>query len=148
MIGEFLGRLHRLPLDAVEGFLPREHETLAEWLTDAGEDYARVVDRVPRSLRGPIESFLATPPPPDAQVAAITDPAYDLVLLYRDLGAEALTSVLDHYQGAPEPIEDLRLRAEFYARCSVFEDVAYGLDPGHDLYLAQGPSALEHLFRQ
>jgi Phosphotransferase enzyme family len=76
--------------------------------------------------------------------AAIADPAYDLALIYRDLGSDALTAILDHY--APDHSKSFRQRVEFYARCSVFEDVGYGLRPGHDAYLAQARAALHRLF--
>jgi aminoglycoside phosphotransferase (APT) family kinase protein len=48
--------------------------------------------------------------------AAIADPAYDLALVHRDLGAAALERVVAHYGAAREPLADLRARAEFYAR--------------------------------
>ena len=131
---------------------------------------------MPAALRAPIEAFLAASPPKDPQVAtfchndlgiehilvdpaalvvtgiidwadaAITDPACDLALIYRDLGTEALTSVLDHYRGGAERVEDLRQRAGFYARCSVFGEMTYGLVAGHDAYLAQSLSAMRLLF--
>lgn len=178
VVGGFLTRLHRAPVSTFEAFAPREEPALAEWLAAARQDHERVVDRVPGARRAAVEAFLAGPPPEGPPVAAfchndlgtehvlvdpaallvtgvidwadaaITDPACDLARIHRDLGAEALAHVLDHYDGAAEPVDDLRRRAEFYARCSVFEEVAYGLLPGHEAYFAQGLSALRRLFRR
>ena len=61
--------------------------------------------------------------------AAIADPAYDLALIYRDLGAEVFGRTLDHYGCRFDAVD--RERAAFYARCSLLEDLAYGLStPG------------------
>jgi len=176
VIGEFLSRLHRAPVSALEDFAPRERLTSAEWLASAHRDYERVIAWVPAALRAPIEAFLAESPPDETQVttlchndlgtehilvdpatlvvtgiidwadAAITDPACDLALIYRDLGTDALTSILDHYRGDAERVEGLRQRARFYARCSVFGEMTYGLVAGHEAYLVQSLSALRRLF--
>ena len=75
--------------------------------------------------------------------AAIADPAYDLALIYRDLGPEVFELTLAHYEGRFDDAD--RERAVFYARCSLLEDVAYGLSiPGTGRYLETG---LAHLAR-
>jgi aminoglycoside phosphotransferase (APT) family kinase protein len=78
--------------------------------------------------------------------AAIADPAYDLALVHRDLGAAALERVLAHYGAAREPIADLRRRAEFYARASLFEDLAYAVAPERKQRLAHVRAALRRTF--
>lgn len=128
---------------------------------------------VPPAHRPAVEAFLGTPPPadprdlvfshndlgiehvlvdPDAWTvtgvidwsdAAITDPARDFGLLYRDLGSEALDRALSGYRA---DAEDVRARAGFYARCGVLEDMAYGLQTGHRKYLDKSLAALEWLF--
>ncbi len=55
--------------------------------------------------------------------AAIADPAYDLALIYRDLGPEVFDLTLAHNDGGRFDAD--RERAVFYARCSLLEDVAY-----------------------
>ena len=40
----------------------------------------------------------------------------------------------------------LRNRAVFYARCSVFEDLAFGLDTGRYAYVTKCVSAMQWLF--
>lgn len=176
VMGEFLGRLHQAPVAAFEDFAPREDATLDEWRGHAQQEYDDVIDWVPITLRPSVETFLAQPPPAEPQVAtfchndlgiehilvdpnglavsgiidwadaAITDPAVDLAKLYRDLGPQALASILANYSGMGEGIETFRRRVEFLARCTVFDDMSYGLLPGHDAYLQQGISALHWLF--
>jgi len=50
------------------------------------------------------------------------------------------------YRTGRNDLERLRQRAVFYARCSVFEDLAYGLEVRDDSYLNNGLAALEWLF--
>jgi aminoglycoside phosphotransferase (APT) family kinase protein len=114
---------------------------------------------VPATHRGAIEAFLTeTPPPPNPPVfchndlgtehvlvdpdtrevtgvidwtdAAMADPAYDLGLLYRDLGPQVAPSEA----------------AVFYARCAVLEDLKYGVDEGREMYKNNALAALAWLF--
>jgi aminoglycoside phosphotransferase (APT) family kinase protein len=113
---------------------------LAEWLAEARTLWPSVRPLVPPSFHPAAEAFLAAPPPAEPAAlafahndlgiehvlvdaagavtgvidwsdAAVTDPARDAGLVYRDLGV----LVTD----APE-------RAVFYARCGAVEDLAYG----------------------
>src|SRR5439155_20814428 len=127
-------------------------QPLTGWRTEAADLAATVEDEVGPHRRA-IAAFLGAPAPPDPGTlvfshndlgiehvlvdpatftvtgvidwtdAALVDPAYDHGLLYRDLGPAAL------------PEGRLRQRAVFYARCGVFEDLAYGLDPGRTRYV-------------
>jgi len=130
-----------------------------EWLDDARALYESVADHVPATHRGAIEAFLTeTPPPPNPPVfchndlgtehvlvdpdtrevtgvidwtdAAMADPAYDLGLLYRDLGPQVAPSEA----------------AVFYARCAVLEDLKYGVDEGREMYQNNALAALAWLF--
>jgi aminoglycoside phosphotransferase (APT) family kinase protein len=78
--------------------------------------------------------------------AAIVDPAYDFGLLYRDLGPAALRVAVGRYRTDANDVAALRERAVFYARCSVFEDLAYGLGTGRDKYVNKCLAALAWLF--
>ncbi len=79
--------------------------------------------------------------------AAIVDPAYDFGLIYRDLGPAALDAALRHYRPpGTDDLAALRDRAAFYARCSVFEDLAYGLDLDRPAYVEKCLTALAWLF--
>ena len=72
----------------------------------------------------------------------MTDPAHDLARIYRDLGPGALAGLAAHYDGA----DKLTVRAQFYARCTVFEDLRYGLDTGREDYLSKSIVSLGWLF--
>lgn len=76
--------------------------------------------------------------------AAVTDPACDLALLYRDLGPAVFELTLTHYR-APFGAAD-RDRALFYARCALLEDLAYGLRTGARRYAEAGLAHLEWTF--
>lgn len=170
-IGRFLHRLHRIPSASLDG-VRHEDQIPDEWLVEARDSYPAAAEHVPDALRGPIETFLAADPPPgsdravfchndlgiehvlvdpgtsaitgviDWGDAAVTDPARDLALVYRDLGPAALAVVADQVD-ADDP---MLARARFYARCSVFEDMIYGLEPGNDVYLAKSVASLAWLF--
>jgi len=78
--------------------------------------------------------------------AAIVDPAYDFGLLYRDLGPAAVDAAFRSYRTDVKDVATLRARAVFYARCSVFEDLAYGLESGRDRYVDKSLAAMQWLF--
>jgi aminoglycoside phosphotransferase (APT) family kinase protein len=83
--------------------------------------------------------------------AAFADPAYDVGLLHRDLGpAAAATVAVAVARGLRAAVGDdansLGERAAFYARCSVFEDLAYGVETGRDEYVGKSLAAMEWLF--
>jgi hypothetical protein len=78
--------------------------------------------------------------------AAIVDPAYDFGLLYRDLGPAAVRLALHSYRTNTDEVEAIGARAAFYARCSVLEDIVYGIETGHDKYLDKSLAALNWLY--
>jgi aminoglycoside phosphotransferase (APT) family kinase protein len=77
--------------------------------------------------------------------AAVSDPARDLALVYRDLGPEVFELTLAYYG---QPFDDAdRERALFYARCKLIEDIAYGLgSPGAQRYAEAGFAHLARTF--
>ncbi len=172
-LGRFLGRLDGASLAKLEGLVERDCHPLAAWLEDAEIDYGGISERLPAGARRQIEGFLARPPPAEPQTqafchndlgaehilvdaggdavtgiidwtdAAVTDPARDLALVYRDLGPEACRLALAHYDGPFDGTD--RERALFYARCKLIEDLAHGLGtPGARRY---AEAALSHLGR-
>ncbi|NKZ02539.1 phosphotransferase family protein [Actinomadura latina] len=175
-LGEFLGALHAVPVARVDGLVEVDDEPAAAWLEEAAQTYPLVGEAVPVAHRRAVEAFLSAPPPPergelvfshndlgiehvlidpatwavtgiiDWSDAAITDAAYDFGLLYRDLGPAALDLALRNYQAGVHDAEEIEARAGFYARCSVLEDMAYGLQEGHAKYLDKGLTALKWLF--
>lgn len=174
-LGRFLGHLHGASLEKLEGLVERDLYHLAAWLEDAEEDYRGVSKRLPAEARRQIEDFLEHSPPAEPQTlafchndlgaehvlvdteanavtgiidwgdAAITDPARDLALVYRDLGPEVFELTLAHYGGDFDDAD--RERAIFYARCKLVEDLAYGLgNPGAERYAEVGLSHLDRTF--
>ncbi|MEU8269729.1 aminoglycoside phosphotransferase family protein [Sphaerisporangium sp. NPDC049002] len=169
-LGGFLSSLHRAPVQEMEKLAPRESYPLVSWRDDAERDYRKVVRHVPAVARRLVEDFLARTPPAEPQVAAfchndlggehllvnvrasaitgvidwtdaaVTDPACDLALIFRDLGPEVFEPTLSHYDGTFDDAD--RERAAFYARCSLLEDLAYGMADGATRYR---DSALAHL---
>ncbi len=163
---ELLAALHAVPAGRMTGLVDVDDPPASEWLSDAVECHAAVAGLVPSSLRGAVESFLAAPPPDGAYDpvfshndlgmehvivdpatwtvtgvidwgdAAIDDPAYDHGLLFRDLGPVTLRGESDA----------LRERAVFYARCTVLEDLAYGVETGLRLFVDRSVAAMEWVF--
>lgn len=172
-LGAFLAALHATPLDRFAGLVEPDEQPLDEWLSDAAELHASVVGSIPAAHHRPLETFLATAPPagdhalvfshsdlgiehvlvePESHTvtgiidwtdAALVDPARDFALIYRDLGPSALDTALRAHGGVDAT---LRERAEFYARCGVLEDLAYGLETGRHRYTDKSVTALRWLF--
>ncbi|GAA1889566.1 phosphotransferase family protein [Asanoa iriomotensis] len=161
-----LAALRAAPVARWAGLAEVDVLPLAEWLGEAVSTYAAVADHVPATHRGAVEAFLAARPPDDVEDvvfshndlgvehvlvdpasgavtgiidwsdAAFADPAYDLGLLYRDLGPAALPLI-------DEPLRD---RAAFYARCKLLEDLAYGVESGRAAYAENAYAAMNWLF--
>lgn len=171
-LGGFLARLHAVPVVRWAGLVEPDVVPAAEWLADAATYFAETVDRIPVAHHDAIAAFLAAPPPDDrfepvfshndlgiehvlvdpatATVtgvidwsdAALVDPAYDFGLICRDLGPAALEVALGHYPAAA----GVGGRALFYARCRVFEDLAYGLETDDARYVDKSLASLDWLF--
>ena len=75
--------------------------------------------------------------------AALTDPAYDLGLIHRDLGPAALDAALAAYGRVDA---GLRERVRFYARCAALEDLRYGVEAGRRAYAEKSLRSLPWLF--
>jgi aminoglycoside phosphotransferase (APT) family kinase protein len=108
--------MHALSPVRMTAFVGTDDAPLAEWRADAANLYRGVAAAIPSTDRPAIETFLAAEPPPpverlvfshndlgiehilveprtgavtgiiDWSDAAMVDPAYDVGLLYRDLG--------------------------------------------------------------
>jgi aminoglycoside phosphotransferase (APT) family kinase protein len=174
VLGEFLGVLHAIPIKQMARLVGPDETPLPEWRDEAAGNYAAVVREIPAARRDAVEAFLDTAPPHhdgplvfshndlgiehvlidpstgaitgiiDWSDAALVDPAYDFGLLYRDLGPTALDLALNAYQA--DGMTALRQRAVFYARCTLFEDLAYGIQSGRSAYTGKSLTALEWLF--
>ena len=172
-LGAFLAALHTAPGEIFEQLITPDVAPLAEWLEEAAEGFDGVRRHVPAGFHPMIARFLSEEPPaePESLVfshndlgiehvmvdasgtatgvidwtdAALVDRAYDFGLLYRDLGPDALTAALAAYPLTDD--QDVAERARFYARCSLFEDLAFGLETSRDRYLTKSLRALDWLF--
>ena len=172
-LGEFLTTLQSAPAGRMADLVSTDVQPLAEWLREAAETHAVVVEEVPAVARRSVAVFLETPPPDEPHTlvfshndlgiehvlvdpddlsvtgvidwsdAALVDPAYDLGLIHRDLRPAALDAALSSYRCDAVA---LRERAVFYARCSVFEDLAHGIETGQKRYIDKCLAAMEWLF--
>jgi aminoglycoside phosphotransferase (APT) family kinase protein len=173
-LGEFLSVLHGLPLDRMARLVDPDEVAPREWLQEAVAYHATLADTVPPRHRDAVARFLAAEPPAagyepvfshndlgaehvlvnpatwrvtgviDWTDAAIVDPAFDFGKLHRDLGPAALPAALRHYRGGdPAGIAE---RATFYARCTVFEDLEYGIATDQHSYVAKCLASLSWLF--
>jgi aminoglycoside phosphotransferase (APT) family kinase protein len=175
-LGELLAALHAQPVDRWIDLVDIDDHSLAEWRRAAAQTCATVAELMPAAFRRPVETFLDATPPHDGYApvlshndlgiehvlvdpvtwavtgiidwsdAAIVDPAYDFGLLYRDLGPAALRAAIRRYHSDANDVAALSERAAFYARCSVFEDLAYGVETGRGKYVDKCLAAMEWLF--
>jgi aminoglycoside phosphotransferase (APT) family kinase protein len=175
-LGELLTALHAVSVDRMAALVGTDDQPPAQWRQEAAETYAAVADTVPVAHRRAVEAFLAAPPPAarytpafshndlgiehvlvdpvawtvtgiiDWSDAAIVDPACDFGLLYRDLGPAALDAAITSYRTGVNDVVTLRDRAVFYARCSVMEDLAYGIETGQGKYVDKSLAAMAWLF--
>ena len=175
-LADFLTAIHSASAERFSDLVISDDHPFKEWTLDAAALYATVTERIPVANRGSIETFLRAPPPQerystvfshndlgiehvlvdpatwaltgiiDWSDAAFADPAYDLGLIYRDLGPAALEAALRSYRNEKEPVDALRKRATFYARCSVFEDLVYGVERGLTPYTDKSLAAMNWLF--
>jgi aminoglycoside phosphotransferase (APT) family kinase protein len=171
-LGRFLSKLHEVPLERIDHLEEGDDYSLLEYRDESRRDYQEIVNHVPKALRPQVEGFVDRPPPPESPTrvlchndlgaehllidpatgtlsgvidwadAAITDPARDFALVYRDLGPATFDRMLAHYD-RPWSTQDCD-RAVFLARCAVLEDIAYGIRTGDRRYSAAG---LDHLGR-
>jgi aminoglycoside phosphotransferase (APT) family kinase protein len=161
-LGRLLKALHAVEPARVHDLVDRDDRPLDAWLEDARRDYEAVT--IPETYRPRVETFLASTPPSrsdglvfshndlgiehvlvdpislevtgiiDWSDAALCDPAYDLGLIFRDLGEDALDG------------GTLTERVRFYARCALLEDLAYGISSGRREYAAKSLAALPWVF--
>jgi len=129
--------VHRRPVEAFLNAAPPPHGGHKPVFShnDLGIEHV-LVDPVAWTVTGVI----------DWSDAAIVDPARDFGLLFRDLGPKALRIAVSGYRTDTDDVAALRERAVFYARCGVFEDLAYGLEKGRERYVDKSVAALEWLF--
>ncbi|MGW7239055.1 phosphotransferase family protein [Streptomyces sp. NPDC054804] len=175
-LGQLLTALHAVPIGRMADLVDADRRPLAEWRHEAAESYATVAGQVPAVHRRPVEAFLDAAPPHEGYTptfshndlgiehvlvdpvawtvtgvidwsdAAVVDPAYDFGLLHRDLGPAAARAAISGYRTDANDLAALGERALFYARCSVFEDLAHGIETGQSSYVDNSLASMEWLF--
>ncbi|MGH8835823.1 MAG: phosphotransferase family protein [Actinomycetes bacterium] len=177
-LGRFLSVLNALPVDRMRELVDVDDQPFEGWRADAADLYGTVAQAIPEAFQSAIGAFLRAPPSTedhplvfshndlgiehvlvdpntgaisgiiDWSDVAIVDPAFDIGLIYRDLGPVALAAAVSSYRAGGNHAEDANLveRATFYARCSVFEDLSYGLRFGWPAYTGKSLAALAWLF--
>jgi len=175
-LGWFLSRLHQAPLEKVEELVGWDAYPLLAWREDTERDYREIVEHISAAARPLVEDFLGRTPPAEPRAAAfchndlgaehvlvhveanavtgiidwtdaaITDPARDLALIYRDLGPEFFELMVACYDGRFDNAD--RERAVFYARCKLLEDIAYGVRTGARPYAEAGLAHLARTFEE
>ncbi|OLF16644.1 bifunctional AAC/APH [Actinophytocola xanthii] len=173
-LGSLLAALHAVPLERAAVLVAPDEFAPSAWLREAASFQAVCGEQVPAAHREAVRRFLAAPPPVagyepvfshndlgiehvlvdeatwrisgviDWSDAAIVDPAFDFGKLLRDLGPGALITALRHYDRGDTA--RLAERATFYARCTVFEDLAHGLATDQEAYVAKCRASLTWLF--
>jgi aminoglycoside phosphotransferase (APT) family kinase protein len=173
VLGTFLAAVHAAPLARMAAFVDPDEVPMTQWRDEAAGNYTAVIGAIPADRRRAVEAFLAASPPDrggavvfchndlgiehvlvtrdsgtvtgviDWSDAALTDPARDFGLVYRDLGPAALAAALTSYPAADTAA--LRERAAFYARCGLLEDLAYGGQTGLNAYTEKSLAALPWL---
>ena len=175
VLGQFLAEIQSIAVDLVTDLVPADDDPLALWMSDARQSFADVEDHLPARHRPQVETFLNTDPAAeplpelvfshndlgiehvlvdaaggtvtgiiDFSDAALVDPAYDFGLILRDLGPEAFDAAVQAAQNGADP--SFRARALLYARCSVLEDLQYGLATDHPAYVDKSLVSLDWLF--
>jgi aminoglycoside phosphotransferase (APT) family kinase protein len=172
-LGDLLAALHAVPPEQLSELVDVDDLPPGEWLREAAELYPAVAEHLPPPYSKRIEAFLATAPPTgdhplvfshndlgiehvlvdesgtvtgiiDWSDAALVDPACDYALLFRDLGPAALDVVSAAAAKNADPA--LLERVTFFARCSVLEDLAYGIETGLTSYAEKSLTGLAWLF--
>jgi aminoglycoside phosphotransferase (APT) family kinase protein len=173
-LGEFVSRLHRAPVKEAEELVEWDTYPLTAWREDAERNYRDIAEHLPAAARRLVEDFLGRTLPAaprtaafchndlgaehvlvdvganaptgviDWADAAIADPVHDFARLYRDLGPDFCDLMVAHYEGRWGETD--RDRAAFYARCSLLEDIAFGVETGAAVYAENALAHLDRIF--
>lgn len=172
-LGPFLDALHSTPPAIAARVAVLDDTTHAEYREEARTDFEAIAEQLPTRHRSRIVAFLdkQPPSPPPAQAftlchsdlgaehilvsdrsevtgvidwsdSAITDRARDYGRLVRDLGLPTLRPLLADASGDDRRLID---RALFHARCSLIEDLRFGLETGNRRYSDAAASHIAEL---
>ena len=172
----FLSKLHSLPRRGLDSILEIDLDNHEKILVEATDTFDQIRDILPPQVLWRIKAFLKTPVPAatsqlvpihndigiehiiidesnagyfgiiDWTDAAVGDPAADLAKVYRDFGETGFNAILSEYGHSSSDFESIKERIIFLARCSVLEDVSYGRQKEHDIYLQRALISIGWLF--
>lgn len=171
-LGHFLTKLHSISSEKLNELnLVIENDSYEDWKSDAYSYFEKIKEVIPTKYLSEIERFFESENPKsfdelvlchndlgiehilvvennitgiiDWGGVALTDPACDLSRIYRDLGQDALNTLLRNYTDTSSK-EHLQERAIFYGKCLFFEDLFYGTE--QEEYLKKSMNALEWMF--
>lgn len=175
MLGRVLARLWATPRAEVEGLVEDDRTPLNAWREEAAGLAAELADELPQTVGRTLDRAFDAPLPPAAPArcfshndlgcehvlvdpssgeltgiidwadAAIVDPAKDLGLILRDLGPAAFERAWREARPALPAADELAPRARLYALCLALEDLAFGIERGHERYLRSARAALARL---
>ncbi|UVS77892.1 Bifunctional AAC/APH [Actinokineospora sp. UTMC 2448] len=173
-LAELLTVLHNAPVAEFGVLAGVDDESTGVWLAEAVESYRSISSFLTPAQRRAVESFLDSEPPAmagplvfshndlgaehllvdtetgvltgviDWTDAAVTDRAQDFARLFLDLGPAVHDAVLSHYRG-PYGAADFD-RTVFYARCTLIEDAAYGIETDNPAYYRAAIAHFPHTF--
>ena len=171
-LAEFVASIHGIPCSLVEDLVEPDEYSLEAYRSDAIDYMKRAASRLSDSQRRCVERFLASSPPPESanrtfchndlgaehilasddlsrltgiidwSDAAIADPAKDVGRVLRDFGFGVAEAALRRTSGN----EATLIRATFYARCALLEDLAYGIEESRPSYLDHALARLDETF--
>jgi aminoglycoside phosphotransferase (APT) family kinase protein len=161
-LADFVAAIHGVPSKTVEHLVERYEYALNGYVTEAAALMQQIAAYLTSAQRSRVELFLGTPPPPESvqrtlchndlgaehvlasddrseltgvidwSDAAIADPAVDIGRLLRDFGFGVARAALRRASHD----EPTLVRALFYARCALIEDLAYGIETSRPQYVA------------
>ncbi|GGS40290.1 hypothetical protein GCM10010171_38400 [Actinokineospora fastidiosa] len=173
-LADLLTVLHNAPVAEFGVLAGVDDESTGVWLAEAVESYRSISSFLTAAQRRAVESFLDSEPPAmagplvfshndlgaehllvdtetgvltgviDWTDAAVTDRAQDFARLFLDLGPAVHDAVLSHYRG-PYGAADFD-RTVFYARCTLIEDAAYGIETDNPAYYRAAIAHFPHTF--
>lgn len=174
-LGGFVAALSRCPREDVEDLVPVEQPSLEEYRDEAAEVSRTLHPELTVAQRKAVASFLREELPPsparlylahsdlgaehvfvagtprhitgviDWSDAGIGDPALDLGLVMRDLGADGFRHALTSFVAGGGDLSGAEPRALLYARVRALEDLSFGLEQDASAHRANALRAIDEL---
>ena len=175
-LGDFIGAVAGIPAGLVDQLIPTDGLDLEEHQAEAQSLSHGLGEELPATRRPAVARFAGRRPPSppehlyvahndlgaehvfvvgeeltisgiiDFSDAAVSDPALDLGLVMRDLGTDAFGHALSAYAASGADMQEVGVRALYYARVRALEDLAFGLERNAVDYRDNALRAIDQLF--